>query len=63
MTLTAPNDDQHIYEVLLLREILDLLPYSLREETLLALLSTDGRKINKAGRKVRKVLPEKEVEA
>jgi hypothetical protein len=46
------------FETMLLREILELLPMTVKRSVLKALLSTDGRKIIKAGRIVREKLPE-----
>jgi len=46
------------FETMLLREILEMLPMSAKRSVLRALLSTDGRRIIKAGRIVREKLPE-----
>jgi len=53
----ADEKDRQLFEVLLLREVLDMLPYAVREEALLALLDPTDRKIEKAGEKVRGHLP------
>ena len=46
------------FESMLIREILALLPYTVRGEVLRALASADGRKIRKAARLVRETCPE-----
>ena len=46
------------FETLLLREIMELLPLTVKRSVLKALLSADGRKIIKAARIVREKLPE-----
>lgn len=46
-----------IEEVILIREILDLLPFVVRDEVLFALLSNDGKRLKKAGRLVRESVP------
>ncbi len=50
-------ETQRAYEAILLREILDLLPYTVKDEVLTALLSNDGKRIGRAGRLVRATLP------
>lgn len=51
------DEDRRRFELILVREILDLLPYTVRDEVLTALLSNDGKRINRAGRLVREALP------
>lgn len=45
------------FERALIHEILDLLPYSKREEVLIGMLSGDGRVLRRLGRVIRKLLP------
>ena len=44
-------------EIILIREILDLVPFAVRDEVLFALLSNDGKRLKKAGRLVRESVP------
>ena len=46
------------YEQILIHEILDLLPFTLREEALTVLLSGDGRATRRVGRLIREHLPQ-----
>ena len=43
------------YERILLHEILDLLPYAVKEETLTVLLEGDGRSIRRMGRIIQEI--------
>lgn len=45
------------YNAFLVREILDLLPFTMKDEVLTALLSNDGKRIGRAGRLIRETLP------
>jgi hypothetical protein len=45
------------FEQILVHEILDMLPYAVKEEALKAMIEDDGRKLRKIGRKIREELP------
>jgi len=45
------------YNTFLVREILDLLPFTIKDEVLTALLSNDGKRIGRVGRLIRETLP------
>ncbi len=45
------------FEKALLHEILDMLPYALKEDALRALLADDGRMIRRVAREIRETLP------
>jgi len=51
----AREDD--VFRGIIVREMLDLLPYAVKGEVLFALLSNDGKRIKRAGRLVREALP------
>ena len=56
------NSSDHVtsgldFEAIMLREILDLLPYSLKDEALVALVEGDGRVLRRVGREIREALP------
>lgn len=46
------------YETALVHEILDLLPYAMKEDTLKVLLEGDGRDLRRVGRLIREQLPD-----
>ena len=63
-TLRVPMDEKYravldrTYQTILVHEILDLLPFAVKEDVLKVLLTKDGRLYRKAGRRVREALPE-----
>ena len=55
--VTAAPEDA-MFERILVHEILDLLPFALKEEALTVLVSGDGRALRRIGRVIRESLPQ-----
>lgn len=52
-------EDEQLFNKLHLREILEMLPVAMREETKRALLANDGRTLRRLGREIREQLGDK----